>query len=183
MVVPVLLGEQLAALVPAVHVVVADDVQGVQERRAWPRPPSAAMWSLPVVTGRVGSSRWKMSTSRRSTCAPVRRVLLADLVAGAPQDDRGVVAVAVDEVRDVPLGPLGEVAVVALGHLADGPLVEGLGHDEEAQAVAEVEELGRRRVVRGADGVRAHRLEHLEPALPDPLRHRRADRARRRGAG
>ena len=104
--------------------------------------PSATIWSLPVVTGRVGSSRWKMSTSRRSTSTPSGRALLADLVPGAPQHDRRMVAVAADEVRHVTLGPFGEVLVVALRHLADGPLVEGLRHDQEAQAVAQVEELG-----------------------------------------
>ncbi len=70
-----------------------------------------------------------------------------------------------------------EVLVIALRHLADGPFVEHLRHDEEAHAVAQIEELGGGRIMRGADGVRAHRLEHLEPALPDSLRHRRAQAA------
>ena len=88
-----------------------------------------------------------------------------------------MVPVAANEVGDVTLGPLVEVLVVALRHLADGPLVEGLRHDQEAHPVAQVEELGRGRIVRGADGVGAHRLQHLEPALPDPLRHGRAEPA------
>ena len=77
-----------------------------------------------------------------------------------------------DEVRHVALGPLREILVIALGHLAERPLVERLGHDEKAQPIAEIEELRGGRIVRRADGVCAHRLERLQPALPDPERHR-----------
>ena len=49
---------------------------------------------------------------------------------------------------------------------------------QQAEPIAQVEELGRGGIVRGADGVDAHPPEHLQPALPHPLRHRRADRAR-----
>jgi hypothetical protein len=104
--------------------------------------------------------------------------LLADLVPRAPEHDRRMIPVAADEIHHVALGPFLEVLVIALGHLADGPLVEHLVHDQEAEAIAQVEKLRRRRVVRGADGVGAHRLQRLQPAAPHRLRHGRAEAAR-----
>ncbi len=91
---------------------------------------------------------------------------VVDLVAGGPEDDAGVVAVAADGVGGVADGPLFEVEVVVVGILGDGPAVEHLVHDEEAHAVGEVEELGCGRVVRGADGVDAEGAEGGEAALP-----------------
>ncbi len=175
-VVAVLLREQLAAHVPAVHVVVADDVESVQELH---RGASVVGGDV-VVAGRDRPRRVLAADDRHEPLEDrdaFRRILLADLVAGAPEDDGRVVAVAAHEVRQVALRPLGEVPVVALLDLAHGPLVERLGHDQEAHAVAQVEELGGRRVVRGADGVRPHRLQDLEPPFPHPLGHRRADGA------
>ena len=75
------------------------------------------MWSLPVVTGRVGSSRWKMLDESAQDLRTAGGGLFADLVAGAPEHDRRMVAIAVHEVGDVALGPLGEV----LGGSPRGP--------------------------------------------------------------
>jgi hypothetical protein len=61
------------------------------------------------------------------------------------------------------VGTVFEVEVVIVGIFGDGPAVEHLVHDEEAQAVGEVEELGCRWIVGGADGVDA---EGDEAALP-----------------
>ena len=107
-------------------------------------------------------------------------ILVWNLVARAPDDDGGMIAVARDHVGQVARSPLVEVAVVAvLRRLRFGlaPLVEGLGHHQEAHAVAEVEELGCVRIVAGADGVAAHLLQQSEAPLPDSLRHRCAHRA------
>ena len=119
------------------------------------------------MTGRVGSLAWKVSTRRLEDGdgdVGVGRVV--DLVAGGPEDDAGVVAVAQDGVGGVADGPVFEVEVVVVGVLGDGPAVEHLVHDEEAHAVGEVEELGRGRVVGGADGVDAERAEGGEAAFP-----------------
>ena len=56
-------------------------------------------------------------------------------------------------------------------------LVERLVLDEEAQAVAEVEELRRRRIVAGADGVDADLFERAQAPLPDAVGHRGAEAA------
>lgn len=60
-----------------------------------------------------------------------------------------------------------------LGH----PHVEGLVHDQEAHAVGELQQLGRRRIVASAQGVGAHLREQLELALERAEVERRAERA------
>jgi hypothetical protein len=68
--------------------------------------------------------------------------------------------------------------VIPLGDLAHGPLVEGFRHDEETHPVGQVEQPRIGRIVRGANGVHAHRLEQLEPSLPDSFGDGGAERAR-----
>ena len=97
MVVPVLLGEELTALVPAVHVVVAHHVLGSQEVEGG----GIAVGDDPVVAGRDRPRRVlavEDADQPAQHLGAAGRALLADLVAGAPQNDRWVVAVAVDEV-------------------------------------------------------------------------------------
>ena len=89
---------------------------------------------------------------------PISTGLLGNFVADAPHDDRGAVAVLVDEVREVTLMPLVEVQVVAVGHLGLRPRVEALCHQWHPHLIAETYELGRRHVVRSADGIHAHIL-------------------------
>ena len=89
-----------------------------------------------------------------------------DLVAYGPEDDGGVVAVALDGVGFVALGPVAEVEVVVVGVLSDGPAVEHLVHDKETHAVREIEELRSRWVVGGADGIDAESAKGSEPAGP-----------------
>ncbi len=90
-----------------------------------------------------------------------------DLVADAPHDDAGMIAVAQHHRAEVALPPVGEVRVIVLrvGGLLALPLIEGLVHHQHAQAVARVEKRGRGRVVAGADGVEAVRLHQLDAAL------------------
>ena len=61
--------------------------------------------------------------------------------------------------------------------LAAPPGVERLVHDQHAQAVGGLQQLGRGRVVAGADGVGAHLLQDLELALERARVHGRAQRA------
>ena len=102
---------------------------------------------------------------------------LGYLVAYAPQDDGGVVAVAahhecgivleVGDARSYGLSVAddlllaGEVITVVIAPLGFLPLVETFVDDEQAQAVASVEESLGRQVVAGADGIEALRLEQL----------------------
>ena len=108
-----------------------------------------------------------------------RAQFIADLITGAVDDDAGVVAVAEDGIARIGLPPLPEVAVVTLFGiwLTDGPAIERLVHDEKAHAVAEVEELGRGRIVGGADGVATDLLEAFEAAFPDAQGHSRTHSA------
>ena len=73
--------------------------------------------------------------------------------------------------------PLIEVLVVSELDLAVCPLVERLVHHQEAQPIAQIEELGRGRVVRGADRVDAHFLEQFQTARPHGFGHGGSDRA------
>ena len=103
--------------------------------------------------------------------------LVGDFIAATPQHHGRMIAVAVDEIGDIALVPLVEdpgIAVAAHLSLAGFPFVEGLVHDQKAHAVAEVQELGRRRIVAGSDSIAAHLAQGLETPLPNPLRHGRA---------
>ena len=57
--------------------------------------------------------------------------------------------------------------MVVVGIFTDRPAIKHLVHDEEAHAVAEVEELRRWGIVRGADGVDTEGAQGIEAALPD----------------
>src|SRR5207248_1803994 len=67
----------------------------------------------------------------------VRRVV--DLIAYGPEDDGGMIAVALDGRGFVALGPIAEIEVVVVGVFSDGPAVEHLVHDEETHTISEVE--------------------------------------------
>ena len=78
---------------------------------------------------------------------------LDDLIARAPGDDGGVVAVAKHHGLGVARAPLVEEEVVVGTYLLRTPTVEGLVDDEETQFVAGVEERGGGRIVAGAHGI------------------------------
>ena len=92
-------------------------------------------------------------------------VLLAHLVANAPDDDGRVVAVAADHGAGVLLAPVVENEVEVVGRLLALPRVEHLVDDKEAHAVAEVEQLGRGRIVGQADSVATGLGQELELAF------------------
>src|SRR5438552_1804541 len=58
------------------------------------------------------------------------------------------------------------------------PAIEQFIHDDEAHAVAKVEELRSRRIVSSTNSVHAKLLERLQAALPRAQRHGGAERAR-----
>ena len=80
-----------------------------------------------------------------------------------------MVAVSADEVGHVPLGPLDEVLVVALGHLAEGPFVEDLvylmGGENLDFEVAEFPKLGKR-MVRRSTGIEIYDIADAKPFGP-----------------
>ena len=106
---------------------------------------------------------------------------IVNLIADGPQHDGGVVPVALHHALQVGAVPLGEVLgiavalggidIVALPPLVLGalPLVEGLVHHQQAQLVAQIQQVGIRRIVGGAQGVASRSLELFKPPPPDLL--------------
>jgi hypothetical protein len=66
---------------------------------------------------------------------------VVNFIAGGPQNDTGMVAVAADGVARIDGGPLIKVEVVVVGGLADSPAIEHLLHHQETHAVTKVEKL------------------------------------------
>ena len=87
------------------------------------------------------------------------------LVAYAPEDDAGMVAVAKDHIGDILLPPFVEDFRVVAGF----PFVKRLVDDEESHPVAHIQHFPGRLVVRHTDGVGAVFLEDFEPALVGPV--------------
>ena len=90
--------------------------------------------------------------------------LLGNLVADAPHDDAGVVAVVPHEGLHVLVGPFVEEPCIAVPALGIDPHVEALRHDHHPQRVAELHQELRRHIVRRADGIRPHVLHAPDPA-------------------
>jgi hypothetical protein len=88
-----------------------------------------------------------------------RRVLFADFIADAPEDDAGMIAVAAKFRAPVFFMPVVPQQVIIVPLLAVFPAVERFVHHHHAQAVAQIEQLRRGRIVAGADGVAAHGLQ------------------------
>ena len=88
--------------------------------------------------------------------------LLHHFVADAPHEHAGMIAVAPHHVREVAHMPRVPVEMIIEGRLLLLPHVERFVEDDEAHAVGQVEQLGRRRVVRRAYRVDAHRPHDLE---------------------
>ena len=102
---------------------------------------------------------------------------VANLVADTPENHAGMIAVAENGITQVRLGPFVEEQVVVERILGDGPAVKEFVHDEKTHAVAEIEEIRCRWIVRGTDGVHAEFAKFFEAMLPYSQRHRRAKRA------
>ena len=82
-----------------------------------------------------------------------------------------------DEVHKVTFVPCIEVEVVVVRRLAEFPTVKQLVHDHKTHAVAKIEQLWSWRVVRGANGIAAHRTKNLQLPLGGPLVERRTQRS------
>ena len=91
--------------------------------------------------------------------------MLSDFIADAPEDDAGVVAIAANERPHVFFVPLREEEVIIVASFAADPAVERFVHDDEAQAVAKIEQFGSGRIVAGANGVEAIRLHQFHAAF------------------
>src|ERR1035437_5662115 len=169
----------LFAGAPAIHVVVANHVELRQELGA--DPVGQRLGSDLVAAGSHQARRIlgvKYLQQLAQGLGALGAGLVADFVAGAPQYDARMIAVAVNEVLDVALVPLVEIVGVAVGadlSLADLPLVERLVHHEEAHAVAEIQEFRCVGIVAGADGVASHLAQDFQAAFPDALRDGGAD--------
>ena len=91
-------------------------------------------------------------------------VLLIDLVADAPQNHARMIAVTADKGAQVLLVPVGEKEMIISRPLRFRPAIERLRHHDKSHPVAQFQQLGRRRIVAGANRVAAHRLQQLKLA-------------------
>src|SRR4051812_12234612 len=85
-------------------------------------------------------------------------------------------AIASNECTQVLFVPVRVEQVIVERRLLARPLIERLVHDEESHLVGQVQQLGRWRVVAGADGVASHFGEQLEL----PLQRADVDRGAKR---
>ena len=87
-----------------------------------------------------------------------RIALFADLIADAPEDDAGMIAVAAELRAPVLLVPVIEQQMIIIFGFAALPAVEGFVHHHHAETVAHIEQFRRGRIMAGADGIAAHLL-------------------------
>src|ERR1700761_5492060 len=107
--------------------------------------------------------------------------LVRDLISGAPEHDGRMVAVTAYKVNDVALMPFVKVKRIAERTyltFAHAPFVESFVHNKKAHAIAHIEKLWSRWIVRGANGIRAHFFEDFQAALPNALGDGSTDRTR-----
>ena len=97
--------------------------------------------------------------------------LFEHLVADAPHKDRRMIAVAQDEIMQIPFVPLVEIAGIIVSRLLLSPHIESLIHHNKAHPVAQVEQFRSGRIVRTADAVAAHLLQNLKLTLDSARIH------------
>src|SRR4051812_3210602 len=88
-----------------------------------------------------------------------------------------MIAVAADERAQILLVPIGEEQVIITGAFGLAPHIESLVHDDETHTVAQVQKLGRGRVMAGANGVATDGFQQLKLAFPRAQVERGAERA------
>ena len=82
-----------------------------------------------------------------------------------------------NKVLKVALSPLVEVLMVAILKLWRAPLVERLEHKHHTHLVASLNKLGSRHIVRCADSIAAHILQHADLSADSSLIRYRAERS------
>jgi len=146
---------ELTTLMPAVHIVVADDIQQVQEFDAG----SAAIGRNLVVPGgdRAGGilSVEDIHELFENSWAE-GPALFANFIPGTVHDHRRMIEIPADKGYHILFMPLVKVLKVAVRVLAHLPFVKDFVLHQEAQTVTKVQKLRSHRVVRGPDGVASH---------------------------
>ena len=140
--------------------------------------------------GWLGGCAWKRQRERArvverahlvgkllAECGAAIHFKFRNLVADSPDHDRRMIAVPQHHRRNILLPPFIEVAAVIELDLVRLPHVERLIENQQAEAVARVQERGRRRVVR-----RAHRIHARRPSAARPCAPPRDQTPRRREA-
>ena len=94
-----------------------------------------------------------------------RRPLFEYLVAYAPHEDRGMIAVAQYKVGEVALCPFVKKSGIVVLSLASAPHIKRLIHDYKSHRVTHGEQFGRWRIMRAAYGVGAHLLQYAKLAM------------------
>ena len=97
--------------------------------------------------------------------------LLKYLIAYTPHENRGVIPVTQDLVRQIPLVPLREIPGVIVRGLTAFPHIERLILYQKPHTIAKIQQLGCRGVMAGTDRVRSHLLHDPQLALDSPCIH------------
>ena len=174
--------ERMVGKVPVLHVVISHNVHGRGHALGAVRPdfvgvagfsvlsqrfPCPALQFLGVLViqavpqGAQGQKHRPGAVQRadllrqplRDPISVSRAGPLEDLIANGPENDAGVVSVPQRKGFYIPLPPLVEELVVAVGRFADVPAVKGFVDDEEAILVAQVQKPLGGRVVGQPQGV------------------------------
>ncbi len=95
-------------------------------------------------------------------------ILVRHFIAIAPKNDGGMIAVATDQRPQVRFVPVGIEQMVVIGGFTGDPAVESFVHDQETHLIAQVQQLGCRRVMAGADGVHPEFTKNLQLPLQGP---------------
>ncbi len=92
-----------------------------------------------------------------------------NLVPNAPDNDARVIAIPAKHAGQVLLRPLVKEAAVAFPPFALLPFVKALIHHHDSHLVAEIEQLGRWRIVTRAQGIASHLLQDFQLSLVTTL--------------
>ena len=85
-----------------------------------------------------------------------------NLIADAPHDYGRRIPERMEHADHVTLGPLVEITMIAILAFGIVPLVERLHHHHETHLVTKTDKFGRRHIVRCADRITAHVLQHCQ---------------------
>ena len=81
-----------------------------------------------------------------------------------------MIAIAEHRIANVYMRPVLKVEMIIVGYFSDGPAVEQFIHHQKSHAIAQIEELRRRRIVRRANGIHSEHAQLLQAPLPDAQR-------------
>ena len=104
--------------------------------------------------------------------------LLRNLIADAPHHDRRMIAVAEDQILDIPVVPLLEEPCISILAFRINPHIKAFGHDHHSHRVAYLHLPCRRHIMSRTDGVASHVLHYAQLSYERSLVDRCAQRSK-----